>query len=99
MKTRTTAFLMANLGSDISQLFSHIENGEARMVTSAAQRAGKIIAELLAHEELEGRTKEIEILRDIIDDALSGKRLFDVNKNDMEDYFMPFSIRVLRQTL
>ncbi len=90
---------MANLGSDISQLFSHLERGETRLATSAAGRARKIVEKLLAHEELKGRTAEIEILRDIIDDALSGKPLFDVSRNELEDYFLPFSMRVLRQAL
>lgn len=99
MKTRTPAFLMANLGSDISQLFSHFEKKESHLVESAATRARKIITELLAHEELKGRTREVEILRDIIDDALSGKRLLDVSKDEIESYFMPFSLRIIRQSL
>lgn len=96
MKTRTPAFLMANLGSDVSQLFMHLEQGEKRLAVSAAGRAQKIIAELLIHTELVGRTEEIEMLREIIDDALSGKQLLDVSKDELEDYFLPFSMRVLR---
>lgn len=99
MNTRTPTFLMANLGSDVSQLFSHIEKGETRLAASSVKRARKIIAELLAHNGLIGRTGEIEILLDIIDDAFFGKQLLDVSRDELEEYFLPFSKRVLQQTL
>ncbi len=88
---------MANLGSDVVQLFSHLERGDTRLATSAGTRAQKIITELLAHEELEGRIGEIEILRDIVNDALSEKRFLEVSKNELEDYFLPFSLRVVQK--
>ena len=97
MNSRTPAFLMANLGSDVSQLFSHLEKGETLLATSAGRRAHRIIVELLAHQELHGRTGEIEILSDIIDDALSTKQLLDVDKDELESYFLPFSSRILRR--
>lgn len=88
---------MANLGSDVSQLFSHIEKGETRLAASAVKRARKIIEELLAHDKLMGRTGEVEILRDIINDAFSGKRLLDVSRDELEEYFLPFCTRITRQ--
>lgn len=99
MNTRTPTFLMANLGSDVSQLFSHIEKGETRLAASSVKRTRKIIAELLAHTEMKNRTMEVEILRDIIDDAFFGKQLLDVSRGELEEYFLPFSKRVLQQTL
>ena len=92
-------FLMANLGSDVSQLFSHLERGEQLLAVSAAGRAQKIVVELLMHPELQGRTGEVEMLQSIIQDTLSGKRLFEVSKNELEAYFMPFALRVLRQSV
>lgn len=97
MKTRTPAFLMANLGSDVSQLFSHLERGERQRAMFDMERVKKIITELLAHTELKGRTSEVEILRDLISDAFSEKRSFDVSKDELEDYFLPFSLRVLQK--
>ena len=92
-------FLMANLGSDISQVFMHLERKEELQAASVAGRVRRTIAELMVHSDLTGRTGEIEILRTVIDDALSEKRHLDVSRKELEDYFMPFSIRVLRQTL
>ncbi len=90
---------MANLGSDMAQLFSHLERGEKQLALSASGRAQSIIAELLVHNELTERTGEVEILRAIIVDALSERRLLEVNKNELGDYFLPFSMRVLQHTL
>jgi len=88
---------MANLGSDVSQLFSYLEKREVSLAASAAGRARKIIAELLTHTDLKGRTGEIEILQTVINDALSPKRFLAVSKDELEDYFMPFALRALRQ--
>ncbi|OHA21406.1 MAG: hypothetical protein A2849_00270 [Candidatus Taylorbacteria bacterium RIFCSPHIGHO2_01_FULL_51_15] len=95
MIARTPAFLMANLGSDISQLFSHLERGESELAASAARRARGIMAELLRHKELQGRTGEIEVLQHIVSDALLEKPLLRVTKGELDAYFMPFSMRVL----
>ncbi len=86
---------MANLGSDVSQLFSHLEKGETSLVTSAFGRTERVIAELLAHPELQGGTGEVETLRNVIADTLSEKRNLEVTKDELEEYFFPFSMRVL----
>ena len=59
MRERTPLFLMANLGSEVSQLFLHLEKGERERSMSVTVRAQKIIEELLAHPELRGKTKEV----------------------------------------
>jgi len=94
---RTATFLMANLGSDMSQLFSYIDKGELEKAKSPAERANKIIDELLDHPELNGRKMEVEILRKIIEDAFSEERIFEVKKEEIEDYFMPFALRALAE--
>ncbi|MDO8664961.1 MAG: hypothetical protein Q7K44_05485 [Candidatus Liptonbacteria bacterium] len=94
-KTRTPLFLMANLGSDMSQLFSYVDKGELKLLESAALRARKIIDELLIHPDMEGRTGEIEILKDIIEDIFAEKRRFAVKKTEIEEYFMPFALRLM----
>jgi len=86
---------MANLGSDVSQLFLHRERGEKQLAISAAGRAQKIISELLVHAELKDRTGEVKIVQSIIVDALSEKRLLEVSRDELEEYFMPFALRVL----
>ncbi|MBI2047586.1 MAG: hypothetical protein HYT27_00445 [Parcubacteria group bacterium] len=90
---RTSTFLMANLGSEMSQLFSYTESGEWDMAQRAAERAEKIIAQLFEHRDLKGRTGEIEILREIIHDIISHERRFIVKKSEIEDYFLPLALR------
>lgn len=91
--SRTSAFLMANLGSEMSQLFSHAEQGEWKLAQLAADRAEKIINELLSHQSLKGRTEEVEILRRIIHDVFLKKRQLEIVKADIEEYFFPFALR------
>ena len=86
---------MANLGSDVSQLFSYLEKNDARLAQAAASRACAIIEELLRLPDIRGGAEEVEILRDIIEDAARGARRFEVSRAELEDYFVPFALRVL----
>lgn len=95
MNTESPTFLLANLGSDASQLFSYLERGEEKLARSAAARAQKIISRLLQDSRLKGGKREVEILREIIADALSERRSLQVTKEELEEYFLPFSLRVL----
>ncbi len=94
--SRSAAFLMANLGSEVSQLFMHREQGEAKYANFARERAQKIIAELLEHPETQGRTGEIEILQKIVE---STTRIIEeqreIPRAQIEEYFLPFALRVL----
>jgi len=92
----TVVFLMANLGSEVSQLFSYAERQKWDLARSANARAERIIGELLAREDLGGGKAEVEILRTVIEDLLSEHRRFSVAKSEIDDYFMPFSLRVLQ---
>lgn len=94
---RTIFFLMANLGSDMSQLFSHIEKDETHLARLSAIRAQRIIEEIMMKRELRNGVKEIQILKNIINDALSEKPQFEIRKAEIENYFMPFALRALRQ--
>ena len=96
MKTdRMSLFLMANLGSEVSQIFSYMEKGELKMAQSARSRANVIIAELLAHPDMKDRTGEVEILSEIIEDVFASSRHFEVKKSEIEAYFMPFAMRLM----
>lgn len=92
---RTPLFLMANLGSEMSQIFSYMEKGELKMAQSARSRANIIITELLAHSDMKGRTGEVEILSEIIEDVFASNRRYKVKKSEIEEYFMPFALRLM----
>ncbi len=96
MKTnRSVAFLMANLGSEVSQLFMHREQGETKYADFARERAQKIIAELLAHPDAVGRTSEIEIMQKIVENTVAGEEPHAIPRIQLEEYFLPFAKRVL----
>ena len=65
------------------------------MTESASSRADRIITELLLHPEMKGREGEIEILKEVVKDVLKKKRHFAVSKEEIEEYFMPFALRLL----
>ena len=92
---RTPLFLMANLGSDMSQLFLNLEKNDEKFANMSAVRAEKIVNELLAMPEMKSRVVEIEVIKDVIKDALSEKPLLNINKNQIEEYFMPFALRLM----
>ena len=92
---RTSLFLMANLGSEVSQVFSFAEKNEWKFAESAVSRANMIISELLLCPDMKGRVGEIKILQDIITDVTAKKRRFAINKAEMEEYFMPFALQAM----
>lgn len=96
MKTeRTATFLMANLGSEVSRLFSAQNSGEKDKGLGAAARAHEILDELLARPEMKERGGEINILYDIIEDAFSDTPRYPLRKEELENYFMPFALRTM----
>lgn len=93
--SRTATFLMANLGSDLSQLFLHIEREERALAERAANRARVIIAELLENQELRSGAEEVRCIERLINDMLTERRLL-IKKCDVEEYFLPFALRTLK---
>ncbi len=91
---RTPLFLMANLGAEVSRVFSYKEKGDAVNVERASLRAKKIISEIMQFEEMKPREKEIEKIVDVIDSTVSNNGLI-ISKNDIENYFNPFALRFL----
>lgn len=88
-------FLVANLGSELTRLFCLRENGNRRSLAGSRERALGIIERLEQHPELNGRTGEIAILRNIITDCVSENPKYQISAADIEQYFMPFATRVL----
>lgn len=92
---RTPLFLMANLGSEVSQIFSHIEKGDLSSAKSSHSRAERIVRTLLLHPGMKNRTGEVEILEEIMEDVFAPHRRFLITKAEIESYFLPFALRVL----
>lgn len=92
---RSPLFLMANLGSEVSQIFSHIEKGDLPSAKSSRSRAERIVRMLLLHPGMKNRTGEVEILEEIMEDVFVPHRRFLITKVEIESYFLPFALRIL----
>ena len=90
---RTPLFYMANLGSEISHALLEYEKKDFQKMRDSIFRAENIIKKIKEFPEMKGRTGELEILKSIIK-KLSQKK-FELDKNQLLDYFSPFAIRLM----
>lgn len=90
---RTPLFYLANLGSEINRIFSLKEKGLFKESEEAHSRSLDIIEKLLKHPDLEGRTQEIEILRNYLEQSLE-KEYSSHSKNEWQGYFSPYAMRL-----
>ncbi len=92
---RTPAFLMANLGSEVSRVYAAREACDMARIEQSFTRALSILERLREHPLLAGRTAEIEILQDVLMDSATAHPRYAVSKGQFEAYFLPFAQRVL----
>jgi hypothetical protein len=91
--TRTPLFYMANLGSEVSRVLLEYEKKDFENMKSSIIRAKEIITKVEKFPEMKGRTGELEILELIIEDL--NQKKFELNKDQLLDYFSPFAIRLM----
>ena len=87
---------MANLGSEVARFYRALSTNASDRAIESRIRAFHIIDELLASSQMQGHTGEIEILRDVIEDASTVAPKYSVKAKDLELYFMPFAMRTLQ---
>ena len=95
--TRTPLFLMANLGSEVSRIFSALESGKGDQAKLAYLRAGHIILQIKQFPEMLPRVEEINQLVRVLDELLKEKPKYQVSRGNMEAYFQPFILRLFAQ--
>lgn len=88
--TRTSLFYMANLGSEVSRAISAYNKRDDTTLNASISRARSIMQKLEEFPELKGRTREIEILNNILEE-----KAFDENSGNLENYFVPFAMRLM----
>ena len=91
--TRTPLFYMANLGSEITRALLEYQKEDFLNMHNSILRAKGIVEKIKEFPEMKGRTGELEILKSIIKN-LSQKK-FELDKNQLLDYFSPFAIRLM----
>ncbi|MSU55810.1 MAG: hypothetical protein EXS51_00660 [Candidatus Taylorbacteria bacterium] len=95
---RTSAFYVANLGSEVSRLQSALANGDTTLAEGALQRAKTIFERLSEMPLREAERAEIKILREVIEDLPNKNPHFSVDAASLRDYFLPFAHRLLDMT-
>ena len=96
---RTKVFYIANLGSEMLRAFSYLEKGDKAMSEASILRCLKIIDTLLANEKNSSGTKEILILKDVLESILHGNpQKYFITRKDLEIYFNPFALRAMSIT-
>ena len=90
---RTPLFYMANLGSEVSRILLEYQKEDFEKMNNSIFRAEEIIKKIEEYPEMQGRTGELEILKSIIEDLKHRK--FELDKNQLLNYFSPFATRLM----
>ncbi len=90
---RTPLFYLANLGSEVNRIFTLKEKGLLKEAEGAYTRAMGIIDKLSSHPDLEGRTGEIKMLKDYLEQSMKSD-CAQFLKKEWQRYFSPYANRL-----
>lgn len=88
---------MANLGAEVSRLFSAKENGNERQIRECLERAQKILKEIMTIPDMKTRIVEMNALSSIINDITSNNPKLQISRKNISAYFTPFALRIMNQ--
>ena len=91
---RSTVFLLANLGSEISRLYAFKNKGQKAMMMASAVRANSIVETLINHPDIGNGKAEVEALQKIINAIVADDGYIQEEKI-VQSYFTPFAHRAL----
>lgn len=92
---KSSLFLMANLGAEVSRAFSFKEKNEKKSLGESIDRCKNMINEVMNLPEMKTRTQELSILREVMLDLNSEESSFSINKKSLQNYFSPFATRLM----
>lgn len=92
---RTSLFLMANLGAEVSRIISFKERHEDALAKGAFLNANKIINEIKALPDMKTRLQEINTLAKVIENILEPNPILNIPTKHIKSYFVPFSLRLM----
>ena len=92
---RNSLFLISNLGSEVTKIFSAKKSGNVKMLEVARDKAKSIIRQLKDLPDTKNNL-EIDILSDVIEDITSKEQKYDINPEHLESYFYPFAVRLMQ---
>lgn len=91
---RTPLFYLANLGSEVNRIFVLKGGKFDNEAKSAYARSMSIIEKLLNHPDLIGRTQEIEMLKNYLEESFKNNDPSSAGK-EWQNYFMPYATKQL----
>ncbi len=94
---RTSAFYIANLGSEVSRLQSALARGDGELANGAIKRARTIFKKLSQLPLGKPARAEITLLQEVVEDLVSEKPRFLVDTHSLQTYFLPFARLVLNR--
>ena len=94
---RTPLFLMANLGAEVSRFFNAIGKHDKESALLASERARKMVLQIEGFPQMESRKEEVEKIMMILDDCMKEEKNLKVSPHDLQNYFLPFATRFLKQ--
>lgn len=83
---------IVNIGDKIAQARIAVKQGNIERRNRVLRRAIKFIDLILKREFRAGCVREMNILRDVIQDMIDGPRLYDCSLESLENYCLPFAL-------
>lgn len=92
---RTSLFLMANLGAEVSRLLAAREQSDYGLARASLARAERILDEVLALPDMKSREEELQILHDSLKKLVDERSRSPVTPSYLKSYFTPFALRFM----
>ena len=93
---RTSLFLMANLGAEVSRLIVACQNHDESLTQAAIKRADTIIQQIENNQDIQPRIEEIKLLSQAIHSLTDPRKGLAINPQNLKSYFTPFAIRSMQ---
>lgn len=92
---RTSQFLMANVGSEVTRMISARNSHDTDLLNGALERALAIIVQIKTKPEMKAREYEINTLELVLRDAGMPDPQFKISDKNLKEYFVPFTVGLL----
>ena len=91
---RTSLFLMANLGAEVSRIISAQERHDIGTASIALARAKNILGEITLLPDMKSRKEELSALSEALH-SLAENGSHAISPAHLKSYFMPFALRLM----
>jgi len=95
VQTRSSLFLVANLGSEVTRYIQAVKKGNDVYSRESLRRIEKIILEIVSLADMKSRKKEIENLRLFVQNISAGIIKCDEAEIESQAYFFPMANRFM----